>query len=200
MPKRTRRSIGVFALLAVAGLQPQIAQPVFSESVLPVIDAGEIGQTLNSLPDRAGPPPITPDGIPHQQYSQNAPPELQLALREAVSALPGLLLSPTPFSLAGSVGWRLEEGFAGGPSGAFIRDTREFGHQHRPSDGSMHLLLPDELSRIALEKSWGVMHPASETISGAGSEYVMIYGPRDASELESIWVIALASYYQARGL
>ena len=63
---------------------------------------------------------------------------MQETLKRAPAALPGIFFEPTPFSLAGSVGWRLEAIFAQGPSGAFIRNTREFAHQHRPQDGSMH--------------------------------------------------------------
>ena len=118
----------------------------------------------------------------------------------SVSALPGLQVRPTPFSLEGSQGWRLEESFALGPDSAFILQTLEFGHLHRPSDGSMHLLLPSGSSSLALERGWGVIHPLTGTISGETSEYVMIYGPRDEDELRTIWTIAQISYYHARGL
>jgi len=121
-------------------------------------------------------------------------------LRASASALPGIKFEPTPFSLSGSVGWRLDESSAQGRAEAFIRQTLEFCHQHRPSDGSMHMLLPLELSLVALEKGWGVIHPLNDSISGENSEYVMIFGPRDEGELKTIWIIAQISYYQARGL
>ena len=81
-----------------------------------------------------------------------------------------------------------------------VHQQREFLHQHQPGDGSMHLLLPMELSLVALEKGWGVIHPLNDSISGEHSEYVMIFGPRDEDELKTIWIIAQISYYQARGL
>ena len=118
----------------------------------------------------------------------------------SVSVLAGVRIEPTPFSLEGSWGWRLEESFAQGPEDAFIRDSPEFGHLHRPSDGSMHMLLPSGFSVVALKKGWGIIHPLTDSISGENSDYVMIYGPRDQVELETIWIISQISYYHARGL
>ena len=125
---------------------------------------------------------------------------MQEELLAAVSALPGVQIVATEFSLAGSLGWRLEGSFAQGPEDAFIRQSPEFGHQHQPADGSMHMLLPVEFSAIALGKGWGVIHPLNDSISGANSDYVMIFGPRDQDELKTIWTIAQVSYYYARGL
>ena len=118
----------------------------------------------------------------------------------SVFVLPGVKVEPTPFSLEGSQGWRLDENFALGPDDAFILQSPEFGHLHRPSDGSMHMLLPLAFSIVALEKGWGIIHPLTDSISGENSDYVMIYGPRDEDELKTIWIIAQISYYYARGL
>ena len=175
------------------------AQTMGSGVALEIILADEIANALEGAPTRKGSIPDTPDGIPHQQHNQNAPVAMQEALREAVAALPGIEFEPTPFSLSGSVGWRLEKKFAHGPAGAFIRQSLEFAHQHVPSDGSMHLLLPKNFAIVALEKNWGVVHPFSESISGEHSEYVMIFGPRNDDELKTVWIIAQISYYQARG-
>ena len=115
--------------------------------------------------------------------------------------LHGILVVPTPFSLAGSQGWRLVRDFARGPDDAFIStESLEFGHLHRPSDGSMHMLLPLAFSMVALGKGWGIIHPLSDNISGENTEYVMIYGPRDEEDLRTIWIIAQISYYFARGV
>lgn len=176
------------------------AQTPTSGTLLEIISAGKIRNALNEAPFREGPPPNTPDGIPHQQLNQNAPVPMQEALRASASALPGIKFEPTPFSLLGSVGWRLDESSAQGPAEAFIRESLEFVHQHVPADGSMHMLLPLEFSAAALEKGWGVIHPLNDSISGENSEYVMIFGPRDEDELKTIWIIAQISYYQARGL
>lgn len=193
--------------IAFAGLTLMIVfstaggtQETVSDALLEIIPADEISSALDEAPFREGPPPDTPDGIPHQQHNQNAPVAMREALREAASALPGIKFEPTPFSLSGSVGWRLKERFAQGPAGAFIRQSLEFAHQHVPADGSMHMLLPLDFAMAALEKGWGVIHPLTDSISGEHSEYVMIFGPRDEGELRTVWIIAQISYYQARGL
>ncbi len=175
-------------------------QTAASDSPLGTIPADEIFDALNAAPVREGPPPETPDGIPHQQLNQNAPVALQEELMASVSVLTGVRIEPTPFSLEGSQGWRLEGSFAQGPDDAFIFDSPEFGHLHRPSDGSMHMLLPSEFSVVALKKGWGIIHPLTDSVSGEHSDYVMIYGPRDEDELKTIWIIAQISYYYARGL
>ncbi len=46
----------------------------------------------------------------------------------------------------------------------------------------------------------GGIHPIDDEISGETSTYVMIYGARDLKELETVWLIAQISYYQARGV
>ena len=190
----------LFVLLTMSGATngwPQAVTP----PPLDVIPADRIAGVLNAAPVREGPPPFTPDGVPHQQHSQNAPMEMQNALMASIVVLPGVFVVATQFSLAGSQGWRLEGDFAQGPDDAFITtDTREFGHLHQPLDGSMHMLLPSAFSAAALEKDWGIIHPLSASISGENTDYVMIYGPRDENELQTIWTIAQISYYYARGL
>lgn len=176
------------------------AQDVSSGSTLEVIPFNGIASAFKGIPSRNGTAPDHADGIPHQQYSQNAPVSIQNALKDAASELPGITFVSTPYSLAGSIGWRLKESFAGGLGGAFIRDSLEFAHQHRPSDGSMHMLLPNMVAKSALDKGWGVMHPWSDTLSGSRTEYVMIFGPRDEYELKTIWILSQISYYYARGM
>ena len=176
------------------------AQTAVPDSHLEIIPAGEILNVLSDAPVREGPPPTTPSGIPHQQFDQNAPLDLQEELLASVSVLPGVRVEPTPFSLSGSRGWRLDESFAQGPDDAFLFESPEFGHQHVPADGSMHMLLPLEPAAVALGKGWGIIHPLTDSVSGASTDYVMIYGPRDEDELKTIWIVVQISYYYARGL
>ena len=152
--------------LIVGGLTHAWSQTA-SESPLETIPADKIVGALNAAPVREGPPPETPDGVPHQQHDQNAPLDMQNVLMASIRALPGVFVVETEFSLPGSLGWRLESDFAMGPDGAFISaETLEFGHLHQPFDGSMHMLLPSAFSAVALEKGWGVIHPLSAGISG----------------------------------
>jgi|GEM_PF-264856 hypothetical protein len=178
-------------LLAVLALTISIStngwlRPAAADDLLEVIPADEIFHTLSAVPVRERPPPDTPEVIPHQQFSRNAPLSLQEELMASVSVLPGVRVVATEFSLAGSQGWRLEDSFAEGPDDAFISQSREFGHLHQPADGSMHMLLPVGFSVVALEKGWGIIHPLTDSISGENSDYVMIFGPRDQDELKTI--------------
>lgn len=171
------------------------------DELLPVHSFSEVLDALDVIPHRSGPPPITPPGIPHQQHNQNAPVVFQQALTSSANQLPGVYFAATPYSLPGSVGWRIDVGFSGQSQlGSYIPNSREFLHQHQPKDGSMHMLLPDGISNLVIEKGWGVIHPWTDRISGKTSEYLMVYGPRSSEELLVIWTIALASYYQAIGV
>ena len=195
-----RFTIRLFVALIASGATSAWSQAA-TPRPLDAIPTDKIADALNAASVRQGPPPFTPDGIPHQQHNQNAPLDMQDALRTSMDVLPGVYVIDTQFSLAGSLGWRLEREFGTGPDEAFITiETLEFGHQHEPFDGSMHMLLPLEFSTLALEKGWGIIHPLSDSISGENSEYVMIYGPRDENELQTIWIVAQISYYYARGL
>lgn len=193
--------VGVSGLIMSLSIHGWV-QTAPSDVPLAAIPAEEITNALEAAPAREGPAPETPDGVPHRQLNQNAPVILQEALMASVTALPGVRIEPTQFSLDGSKGWRLVESLAQGPEEAFINGSLEFGHLHRPDDGSMHLLLPTDVSIKSLEKGWGILHPLSgyPGLSGDNSSYIMIYGPRDESELKTIWTISQISYYFARGL
>ena len=176
------------------------AQTSAADDLLEIIPADEVFNALSATPLREGPPPDTPDGIPHQQHSQNGPFELQQLLTASIAVLPGIRIEPTQFSLDGALGWRLNGSFALGPEDAFIQQSDEFGHLHRSSDGSAHMLLPPAAATLALDKGWGIIHPLTDSISGDESDYVMIYSARNAHELYTFWIIVQISYYFARGI
>jgi hypothetical protein len=91
----------------------------------------------------------------------------------------------------------LDAALALGPPPAFIVGT-EFAHLHGGGDGSLHATLPEALAGIAIGQGWGELHP----VARAGRRpptLVMLYSPRNASELESVWRLVQASYAFARG-
>ena len=150
---------------------------------------------LQQIPQRLGPRSETRRPTParhlaHQQLTQNAPPELQETLFERARALPGVQVGPSLVSVPGARAFFLEEQMAQGPASAFQRG-REFAHLHPAYDGSLHLTLPPAAVQVVLDKGWGESHPISGT--------PMIYGPRDAQELEVVWHLLLLSYRFARG-
>ena len=79
--------------------------------------------------------------------------------------------------------------------GGVVRTTqqspREFAHIHPAGDGSLHLALPAGVREEARGKGWGEPHPISGTL--------LLFGPRDEIELETVWQILLVSYRYALG-
>ncbi len=151
---------------------------------------------LRDLPRRKGPPPDTRPTNPHQQLSQNAPPELQEIIFERAGALPGVAIGRSLVSVPGARAFVLAEGPTAGPE-AFMAG-REFAHLHPPYDGSLHLVLPEQVAERVIERGWGEIHPEAR----AGlipPNRLMIFGPRDEEELEIVWRIVRASHAQALG-
>ncbi|MGH8728405.1 MAG: luciferase family protein [Burkholderiales bacterium] len=135
-------------------------------------------------PKRGAPP------TPHSQISQNAPYEFQEALFERIQALPGVSVGKSLVSVPGARAFHLDEALARGPKDAFQRGY-EFAHIHPAHDGSLHVALPRDAYDKVLAQGWGEPHPISGTM--------MVFGPRDAEELEIVFGIVRASYDYARG-
>lgn len=149
-----------------------------------------------SLPDRQGAPPETSRPsrerpFPHSQLNQNAPRELQEALFERARELPGVTVGDSLVSVPGARAFHLDDEHAEGPRSAFQAGT-EFAHLHPPHDGSLHLTLPPGAYEEVRAKGWGEPHPVSGTM--------MLFGPRDDSELEIVWKIVQSSYRFATGV
>ena len=136
--------------------------------------------------------------MPHQQSSQNAPIGLQEELFERAIELPGVSTGPSGVSVPGARAFMLDESTATGPDDAFMVG-REFAHVHPPYDGSLHLILPVEAAKLMIDKGWGEPHPMAQLIGGGSSTALMVYGPRDESEVETVWQIVQASYAFAAG-
>jgi hypothetical protein len=143
-----------------------------------------------TLPTRQGPPPDVIGPRPHAQRSQNAPAGVQEELVRRALELPGVTQADSGVSVPGARAFVLDEETARGPAEAF-QVGREFAHVHPPDDGSLHMTLPDDVARAAYAAGWGEPHPISGT--------PLIYGPRDAEELEVVWGLLRASYGFASG-
>jgi len=93
--------------------------------------------------------------------------------------------------------WIRDE-WAGGPKASFI-DELEFCHLHPPPAGGIHLTLPEEVRQQAIELGWAEPH----LIAGRGivSQYVvLVYAPRNPTEMEAVLTLIGASYRFARGV
>jgi phospholipase/carboxylesterase len=152
---------------------------------------------LSSLPRRRGEAPKTDHAMPHQQNSQNAAPELQEELFRRISALNGVDAGPSHVSVPGARAFHLDPEHAGGPPEAFMVGT-EFAHLHPPYDGSLHLVLSEAQARDVIARGWGELHPLAEQ-GVMPPTTLMVYGPRDAEELETVMAIVSASYANAAG-
>ena len=68
----------------------------------------------------------------------------------------------------------------------------EFGHIHPEYDGSLHVMVnPDMAVKIAAS-GWGELHPRTDKV-------VMVYGPRDPDEVETVFAIVEAAYRYSLG-
>lgn len=149
------------------------------------------------LPTRAGERPTTGPEIPHQQLDQTAPAALQEELWTRMSALEGVWTGRSGISLPDTRALHLDPALALGPPEAFMVGL-EFAHLHGPSDGSLHAILPHDVASQAIQTGWAELHPLARR-RALPAAIVMIYGPRDTAELETVWRLVEASYTFARG-
>ncbi|MFF5701544.1 luciferase family protein [Streptomyces sp. NPDC012794] len=142
------------------------------------------------LTPREGAAPRVFGPAPHGQGSQISPIMLQEELWERMRALPYVYMAPTLVSVPHARSLFIPEGIGTGPVEAFQRG-REWAHIHPHHDGSLHLTLPRDAEADVIAAGWGVHHPAQPV--------TLIYGPRTAEELETVWKIVQFSYRYAVG-
>ncbi|NMO21276.1 phospholipase [Pyxidicoccus fallax] len=150
--------------------------------------------TAFRMPARRGPRPETSDAPPgtplaHRQLSQQSPVDIQERLFQRAASLPDVTVAPSGISVPGARAFWLHPAQARGPRAAFQVGT-EFAHIHPTHDGSLHMMFPPGLARQVFQQGWGMPHPRSGT--------PMVFGPRDAEELEVVWQLLLRSYTWAR--
>ncbi|MGO4461515.1 luciferase family protein [Streptomyces sp. M-16] len=143
-----------------------------------------------TLTPREGAAPRVFGPAPHGQGSQISPIMLQEELWERMRALPYVYMAPTLVSVPHARALFLPEGIGNGPAEAF-QGGREWGHIHPHHDGSLHVTLPPETEAEVIAAGWGVHHPVQNV--------TLVYGPRTAAELETVWQIVQASYRYAIG-
>jgi Family of unknown function (DUF5519) len=151
---------------------------------------------VSDLPQRAGPPPRT-GSVAHGQLDQNGPVRLQEALWERMRPLDGVRTGHSGISSPESRALHLEQTLSRGPDDAFIVGN-EFAHLHGAHDGSLHVTLPEGLAQVAIDHSWAELHPVAR-VRARPATLVMVYSPRHADELETVWRLVQASYAFARG-
>ncbi|NMH98511.1 luciferase family protein [Pseudonocardia acidicola] len=151
------------------------------------------------LPPRRGPRPDVSSTIPQEQRGQNAPAALQERLFGRLAALDGVTSRQSAISVPGARGFMLaDSGTPNGPVDAFlVPAAREFAHLHPEHDGSLHLALPPALAADVVAQGWGVAHPLAGVRLTPGM--VMLFGPRDDAELDTVAGVVAASHAWAHG-
>jgi hypothetical protein len=131
--------------------------------------------------------------LPHSQLDQQP---TDLAIRAELAsrafALSGVVEEPSGISVPGARALVLQPEAAGTRPGAFLVG-REFAHLHPAPDFSLHLVLPEGEAQRAVDARWAEWHP----LAAAGrlpQTIVMVYAPRDAGELETVWSLVQASH------
>ena len=150
-----------------------------------------------ALPQRLGDKPKTNYGLPHEQLDQNPPPEIYKNLKDQAFDFPFVERRPSIISVPDAEALWLQEEGGHGCAEAFMRGN-EFAHVHPPYDGSMHMMLPEDLVAEVLDRGWGESHPLVPQ-GQAPQTLVMIFGPRDKEELNVIMGLIGESYRFARG-
>ncbi|MFM9274498.1 phospholipase [Pseudarthrobacter sp. NKDBFgelt] len=153
------------------------------------------GMREESLPLRVGHRPQVSWTIPQEQRSDNAPRELQDKLLSRISTLAGVSTRQSAISVPGATGLMLGPAPSATPDGFLVPSVGEFAHQHPAHDGSLHVALPPVLAAEAVAKGWAVAHPLAGVRLARGM--VLVYGPRDDSELEAVAAIVQTSHYYA---
>jgi hypothetical protein len=149
------------------------------------------------LPTRAGERPRTTPTNPHTQLDQQ-PADLRWVdeLADRVFGLPGVVEEPSGISVPGARALVLAPGEPAGPPEAFLIG-REFAHLHPAPDHSLHAMLPTETVAEAVEAGWAELHPVA--MRGLiPPNAVMLYAPRDETELEVVEGLVRAAHAFAR--
>jgi len=149
------------------------------------------------LAQRRGDRPETHNGLPHEQLTQNPSAEMYDRLKGQAFGFEFVERRPSVISVPGAEAlWLTEEG-GHGCAEAFMRGN-EFAHVHPLYDGSMHMMLPEDLVRDLLGRGWGEHHPLVPAGKMAPTS-VMVYGARDEGEIGVVMSLIEESYKFARG-
>lgn len=155
------------------------------------------GMTAETITERAGSRPRTTPITPHMQLDQQAPQALRDALWRRMTSLEGVRSGPSGISVPQTRAVHLDPRLATGPREAFMVGT-EFAHLHGDGSGSLHLALPSHRAAEAIRLGWAEQHPV--VAMGLGPDtLVMVYGPRDDTELTVVWQLVRESHAFARG-
>jgi phospholipase/carboxylesterase len=172
----------VLALSLGAWACANTVAPGIDESEAVPCAPGESSFAFPDLPDRVGPPGVTTGSVPHQQINPDVIPEVIDEMSERIFALPDVESRPSTIVGGATAIWLPEDLNLGRPE--CVISQRELGHIHQ--DGSLHVTLPHGRIPGAAAAGWVERHPWADTRPGFEA-YVMIFSPRDSSEVDVIF-------------
>ena len=153
---------------------------------------------MPDIPLRKGERPRTNYGLPHEQLDQNPPSDIYQKLKQQAFDFPLVERRPSIISVPGAEALWLQDGVEHSCAEAFMVGN-EFAHVHPPYDGSMHMMLPEDLVAEVIEQGWGEIHPLVPT-GNMPPTLLMVFGPRDDAELVVVSKLINTSYKFARGI
>ena len=157
-------------------------------------------QILFKLPQREGEKPKTNSQPPHLQFSQKSPRAIYDELAQWMFKTLPMHVStirehPSMVSLPTSRALWLDEEVQIAHHDAFMPspDSREFTHLHE--EGSLHLVVSEEVEQEILDKRWGELHPWHDR----GVKVILFYAARDVEEIVLAKQVIIKSYEYATG-
>jgi len=153
---------------------------------------------ISELVARRGSPPITRRIPSHLQLDQLPPVELASELTKSSLALPFVQSRQSRMASPQTLALYVPDICAAGPPDAFI-DGHEFCHVHPLPEFTVHLTLPNEFRQLVVGLGWAEQHPMA-CLGSVPQSLVLVYAPRDRTELNVVVGLVQCSYEFARGL
>lgn len=182
--------------LRLFALSDPYTPATFSEKIYPA--TGYYERAHSWLPERMGPRPKIAGIAPQRQLDQTGCAQMYRMLRTSLENL--AVRHPDSFRIGTSCfekkGLAL---FARDPINPTCRG--EICHVHH-SDRSMHMNLHPDDAKVVLEKGWGERHPLARggwMKAYVPREFIMIYAPRDRTELDVVCRIIEAAGFWVSG-
>jgi len=182
--------------LRLFALSDPYTPAILKETIFP--RTGYYQQAHSWLPERHGPRPKIAGIAPQRQLDQPGSSKMYLKLRASLENL----AASTPDSFRTATSCFEKKGlalFAQSPINATCRG--EIVHVHH-SDRSMHMNLHPDDAKMVLEKGWGERHPLARggwMKQYVPREFIMVYAPRDQTELDVVCRIIEAAGFWVCG-
>jgi hypothetical protein len=149
-----------------------------------------------TLPLREGDAPEIGQQPPQLQFTDLSPDHIKKALKKfSFGTFANVTEHDTLISVPTSRALWLDENVEAAHEDAFMppANSREFCHLHE--DGSLHAVVDNQVEEEIINKKWGVRHMYYDR----GVKEMLVYGPRDENELETVKNIVAESYRYASG-